>query len=71
MTDLTLLHNGELMVTQVQAETVEGVDFVDAYIGPEDMTVVDSGRILVPQREVPALLQAAKRTGLSWEEETQ
>ena len=70
MPDLIFSRSGELDVTQVQGETEEGVDFVDAYVGPGEFTVVDSGRIIVPTANVPEVVAGAVEEGLSFEHES-
>jgi hypothetical protein len=64
MADLTITRNGELMVAQIEGATDDGTEFVDAYIG-DPMTVVDSGRILLPIGSLPAFEFAARERGLS------
>lgn len=66
MSDLTLTRSGELDVTQIEGNTDEGVDFVDAlYLAT--MEVVDAGRVIVPTGEVAAIEQSAREAGLTIE----
>lgn len=53
------------MVAQVEARSERGTDFLDAYCPDHEYTVVDSGRVIVPQDRLPALLAAASAQGLA------
>lgn len=64
MADLTITRSGELMVAQIEGATDDGTEFVDAYFA-DPMTVVDSGRILLPTDSLPAFESAARERGLS------
>lgn len=66
MTDLTFTRSGETMLTMIEGQSSDGLDFVDAWI-QEPMTVVDSGRILIPTDTIPALEEAAMELDLSIE----
>lgn len=65
MPDLSVIEDGELMVAQVEGSSDSGNDFLDAYCPAHDYTVVDSGRIIVPQEHLPKLLAAAAEQGLT------
>lgn len=67
MSDLEVIMDGELMVAQVEGLTEVGVDFLDEYTPSFEYTVVDSGRLIVPQVNLPELLAAATQAGLSSE----
>lgn len=62
--DLTITRDGELMVAHIEAETDEATEFVDSYQAVA-MIVVDSGRIVVPDEELPRLAGAAREFGLT------
>lgn len=68
MTDLTFTRSGELDLTQVQGNTDDGVEFVDAYPASM-MEVVDSGQIIVPTDDVAAIERAAAERDLTFEHE--
>jgi hypothetical protein len=63
--DLTFTWSGELMVTQIQGNTEDGIEFVDRWI-QEEFTVVDAGQIIVPGRG-EAIEKEARFEGLSIE----
>jgi hypothetical protein len=61
--EITKDTTGELMVAQVEGLTEAGIDFVDSYTN-ERMVVVDAGRIVIPEEDVPALVAACKQSGM-------
>lgn len=62
--DLSVIEDGEFMVAQVEGLSDSGSFFVDAYSPPHEYTVVDSGRIIVPQEHLWRLLATAAKQGL-------
>ena len=62
--DLAVIEDGEFMVAQVEARSERGTDFLDAYCPDHEYTVVDSGRVIVPQDRLSALLAVAAAQGL-------
>lgn len=65
--DLVFTENSELNVTQIEGESEAGIELLDGWVA-EPMTVVDSGRIILPSGEsVDALAKAARGQGLSIE----
>lgn len=65
MPDLELTRNSPILL--VAGDTDEGIDFVDGYMpgDPEELVVVDSGRIILPEGETDRLLAAARESGLT------
>lgn len=66
MDDLTFTHSGEFDVDHVEGNTDEGVAFVDSWIAGT-MTVLDSGRIIVPPANAKAMVALANERGLTYE----
>jgi hypothetical protein len=64
--DIKISRDSELMVGQAEGLTPAGTEFVDAWLGnaPEQMTVVDEGRIVLPQAGLDELAAAAAGRGL-------
>lgn len=62
--DITKDRTGETMVVQAEGLTEAGTEFVDAYLVSEEMTVVDSGRIIIWERDLPTFVHAAEESGL-------
>ena len=60
MSDLRLTRSGEFMVTLVEGLTEKGVEWVDAYLGTDQLVVADSGRIVIPSDEQERLMGEAK-----------
>lgn len=71
MADITVTRNSELMVAQAQGENDDGIEFLDGYMPEGDYTVVDSGRIIIPEGSIDDLLNAANEKGLSVEQDEQ
>jgi hypothetical protein len=69
VTDLTFTRSGEFAVTQIEANTEEGTDFVDAWL-LGTMEVLDSGRIIVPTEVAPEVEMSALKQGLTINHET-
>lgn len=68
--DITVTRNGELMVADIQGENYDGIEFVDAW-NPLEFTVVDAGRIIVPDAGADAFIEAARFDGFVVAEEKQ
>ena len=66
MEDLTFTHSGEFDVDHVEGNTDEGVAFVDSWATP-NMTVLDSGRIIVQPANAKAMIELANKRGLTYE----
>lgn len=64
MDDLTFSTSGEFDVTQIEGNTDEGIEFIDAW-SQGTFNVVDSGRIIVPGNELPTFEEAAAKRGLT------
>ena len=66
MEDIEIQEGSEFNVTGVYGLTVQGIAFIDAWLPDpgENFTVVDSGKIIVPDDAVPALQAAAMEAGL-------
>lgn len=69
MSDIEILRSGELMVSHVSGETDAGIEFVDGYMPGEgaNLSVVDSGRIILPNDAIDSLVEACKEQGLTVE----
>lgn len=68
MSDVTVTRSGEVMtVAGVTGETDEGIEFVDAWLSGRSgsqMTVVDSGRLVIQAADVESLVARARAQGL-------
>lgn len=62
MSDITALRSGEAV--HIEAESELGTDFVDGYFSV-NVTVVDSGRIVLPASEFEDFKTEAKKLNLS------
>jgi hypothetical protein len=70
MSDLTITRSAELMVAHIQAHTDAATAFVDGYIPDRSgagFHVVDSGRIMVEERDMDAFVAEARRRGFEVE----
>jgi hypothetical protein len=67
--DITILHSSELNVAEVEGQTDQAVDFIDAWMPEGDYCVVDSGRIVLMREQLPAFKQAASELNFSVEQE--
>lgn len=68
--DIEILRSSETMVSHVSGETVAGVEFVDAYV-PRDgakIEVVDSGRIILANEDIPNVISICQAQGLTVEQ---
>lgn len=63
MSDFNITSDGELMVVHIEGQTEAATEFVDAY-ATEEMVVVDSGRIILPERGFNRFVAFAKLEGL-------
>lgn len=62
--EVTRDRTGETMVVHLEGLTEAGTEFLDAY-NPLEMVVVDSGRIIIPEQNLDALMESCKRDGLT------
>lgn len=60
--DITVTHDGELMVAGIQGENYDGIEFVDAWAHPE-MVVADAGHIVLREDAVGVFIEAARFDG--------
>lgn len=66
MNDIEVQSSGELMVAHIESQTEAATEFIDSYVS-ETMSVVDSGRIMLPTDDVDTFVEAAKAQGLKVE----
>lgn len=67
MSDIEITHGSEFMVWQAEGQTDAGTSFIDGYIPERDatvMTVVDSGRIVLPDTAMDDFIRKARERGL-------
>jgi len=65
--DITIKVDDEHAVGMAEAQTDAGEDFIDAFTAAE-LVAVDVGRIIIPEAEVVAFMDAAEASGLRVEE---
>lgn len=66
MNDIEVQSSGELMVAHIEGQTEAATEFIDAYQS-ETMSVVDSGRIMLPSDDLDTFVESAKAQGLKVE----
>lgn len=64
MSDFNILRDNELMLAHIEAKDESGADFIDSWLHGE-FTVLDSGRILIPESSFPRFILDAKKVGLT------
>lgn len=72
MTDMTITVDGELMVAHIEAENGDATEFIDAFVPKREgaeMSVVDSGRIMLHSDDVDAFVAEAREDGFEVEVE--
>ena len=68
MTDIAITKDatGEFMVAQVEGVTELGEQFIDSYVptSRRDFVVVDAGRLVIHEDDLPEFLEQCKAQGL-------
>lgn len=68
---IEIKRDSELMVSHVEADEEEEVEFVDAWLPADaEISVIDSGRIIIPDANLDAFTSAARKAGLDVQTET-
>lgn len=72
MTDFKILRSGELMVVHIEAQNYDATEFLDAFFPKRkgaEMSVLDSGRIMLHEQDLDAFIAEATADGFKHEVE--